>query len=266
VSGAVTFSWTLPPGPPLTAEQQRLVVEALPQASRVARWLRSNSATARQYAEDLEGVAHEGLIWAAGRYNPDRGRWPSFAYGGALMRCRMWLRAMRLRETRELDYILHEDEGDELTRLDVTPDTSPGADELLFRRQVLALVERLPERERIAVRRFLEDTTLEDVGRVHGKSRERIRQWEVSGLQLLREDMGLLPRTVRRKRETLSLNAPAKLEAALKEQPRTVVELAQITGYGRQAVYYKLKQLGAVEGGKRPGPLGMPATLWTLPT
>lgn len=260
MSGSVSFSWTLPPGPSLTEEQRALVVEALPSAARVAGWLVSRSATARRYAADLESVAHEGLIWAVRRYEPARGRWLSYAYGGALMRCRMWLRAMKLRETRELDFVICEGEdGDPLTRLDVTPDSAPSVDELLFRRQVLVLVEQLPERERLAVRRYLEDATLEETGAAIGKSREVVRRWEVSGLQLLREEMGLVPRRVRAKpRRPLALDTEARLVALLSDgTPKTPRQLAELTGYTKQNVYAKLRVLGAVQMGG--------ARLWALP-
>lgn len=263
MSGAPSTSWTLPPGPPLTEAQRALVAEVFPLARVVARHFAADSERARRYVDDLEGVAYEGFIWAAQKYDPVRGGvWKSYAYGGALMRCRTWFRAMALRDIREPDLVLRPDDEDELTRLDVTPDPGPAVDELVLQRQVLGLVERLPERERIAVRRYLDDMTLEEVGAAHGVVREAVRRWELSGLQRLREALGASPRTKRPRKAPAPLNAEVHLWTLLTgDTPLTAMELAKVTGYSRQTVDVKLRALGAVRTDEGPGR----AARWHLP-
>lgn len=268
MSGSVSFSWTLPPGPPLTEAQRALVVEALPLAPKVTRRLAAGDRLAQQYEEDLEGVAREGLIWAAQKYDPRRGSvWMSYAYGGALIRCRQWLRAMKLRETRELDQVLRvdgeqwRDSEEELTRLDVTPDPTPLADELLLRHQVLALVGALPAREQVAVRRYLDDTTLSEVGIARGLSREGVRRRELAGLQRLREQMGLVPPRQRAEPRAAPPDADERLRELLSDgTPRGARALAAATGFTKPTVYTKLRAWGAVQVGTDGS-----TALWTIP-
>lgn len=263
MSGSASFSWTLPPGPPLTEEQRALVLEALPLASRVARRLASGGALARQHEEDLEGVAREGLVWAAQKYDAARSNhWLSYAYGGALIRCRMWLRAMKLRETRELDFVLcTTEDGDELTRADLVPDPRLPADELLLRHQVLALVEQLPPRERVAVQRYLDDTTLNEVGAAHGLTREAIRKREVAGLERLRQRLGLSPPPAHVGRAEPPPDADERLRRLLADgTPRSAGALAKAAGYSLPTVYARLREWGAVQVG-----IEGRSALWTIP-
>lgn len=244
-----------------------MVGEALFLAPKVARRFAATSPLARRYADDLEGVAREGIIWAALKYDPRRGSvWMSYAYGGSFMRCGMWLRAMKLRETREWDFVLATSEdGEELTRLDVTPDPRPLADELLLRHQVLALVERLPPRERVAVQRYLDDATLSEVGVEHGISREGVRRRELAGLQRLRVQVGLEPPRRRALPRAAPPGADERLRALLSDgTPRGALELAALTGLSKPSVYTKLRAWGAVQAGTAVDGR-IRTTLWTIP-
>jgi RNA polymerase sigma factor for flagellar operon FliA len=59
--------------------------------------------------------------------------------------------------------------------------------------QLLEALERLPERQAYAVRRYhLEDTTLDVIGAELGVSRERARQLRTAGENRLRQDLGVL--------------------------------------------------------------------------
>lgn len=254
----------LPPGPPLTDEQRALVEEAAPLAPAVVSWLLTRGIAAEHHADELQGVVYDGFIQAARQYQPGLGRWKSYAFGGALLRCRGWLRTARRHDGRHVVVIRVRNQQPEgalkFEAVSVVPDSAPPPDTQCFRHQVLALVERLPERERIGVTRYLDDTTLEQVAEAHGVTREGVRRWEVSGLQLLREQLGLVPRT-RRKSPRRPLHAEEHLRGLLSDgTPRTVRKLAELTGYTRQAVGLKLREWGATTTGWDEAQ----ATLWVL--
>lgn len=264
-----TFSWTLPPGPPLTEAQRALVTEALPVVPAVVREVLRVRPAARHRADDLASVAREGLLWAVQRYDAGRGsRWVSYAFWGARIRCLAWIRASQLRDPdvyldAPASYLgvaaLEQADHSVGERI---RDHSPGPEELLLRRQVLAAVAALPERERLAVTRYLDESTLAEVGSRVGRTAEMVRKWEVSGLRMLREEFGLEPR---RERRTLPpLDAREKLTNALRERPKTAADLRALTGFTRTTVHEHMRQAGAVQVGTVVRN-GRAAPLWAIP-
>jgi RNA polymerase sigma factor (sigma-70 family) len=263
VSGAVTFSWTLPPGPPLTAEQQRLVVEALPMADLVVRRFNRGWPIAQQYTDDLQSVAYEGLIRAAQHFRPGLNAWRSYAYGGAYMQCRAWLQAMRLRAMESLDAPLEDGFSTAWLERHAAPTESPEA--YALQRQVLALAKELPVRQRVAVLRHLDGSTLEDVAEELECTRAAVHVWEVSALTAIRTRLGL-PERSRAKKKAAPVDGQNKLLAVLADgTPRTVQELVTLTGYSRQGLGTALRAIGAVPAGFVPRGRSR-ASLWTLPT
>lgn len=261
MSGSASFSWTLPEGPPLTEEQRALVGEAFFLAPKVAYTLAATDPLARRHIDDMQGVACEGFVRAVWHFDASRGGWLSYAYAGALMRCRAWLTAMRLRETHELDAVVCIEDGDEVTHLDVTPDPALSTDELLARGEALALVDHLPARERLAIQRYFDDATLEAVGAANGLSREAVRRREVAGIERIRARLGLEPLHPRQTPAAPPPDADDRLRELLSDGiPRTARDLAAASGYAKHTVYARLRSWGAVQVGTD----GRTA-LWTIP-
>lgn len=259
-----SFAWTLPPGPPLSAEQRRLVAAALELEPAVVRRVLQVRPWAQHYADDLCSVAREGFIWAAQKFDPARGsQWMSYAFWGARMRCIAWLKASTLRDGDvSLDASVAPGDPAAPSRQERIPDSAPGPEERLLLRQLHAAVARLPDRERLAVQRLLDEKTLTEVSAERGRSREAIRKWEVAAIKLLREEFGIDSRQERRKRPPL--DAKERALRALQAAPRSVAELRDLTGYTRMGAHERLRALKAVQVGVVMRN-GKPVPLWGLP-
>lgn len=243
VKGA-TFSWTLPPGPPLTPEQRERVQAALHLVPKIVRQQLRRRPGARRYSDELPSVVYEGLVWAAQKFDPARGsNWLTYAFFGGEIRLRAWLLALERREPAAwLDAPLGSD-SDGPTLLERIPCPQPGPDAAVLAAQVLRAVDRLPERQRAGIRRLLDERSLADVGAEMGRSVEAVRKWEMSGLERLREELGLAPR--RKRADPPPLDARERLLSALRERPRTAAELRAITGMSKTAVLENLRAAGA---------------------
>lgn len=244
-----TFSWTLPPGPPLTAEQRRLVTEALFLVPAVVRRVIQVRPEAQRHEDDLASVARESLLWAAQRFVPGRGKWLSYAFWGARMRCLAWLKASKLRDPDVyLDAPVFGDDPDSPTAVSCVPDSGPSPDHMLLVRQVLNAVSRLPDRERVAIEGLLNEMSLKERGATVGRTYEMVRKWETSGLELLRAEFGLGGRRPHRERKQRpALDARERMDTALREGPKSVAELRELTGYTRMGVRTRLDAIGAIQ-------------------
>lgn len=144
--------------------------------------------------EDLLQEGYLGLLRAAERYDPDRGAKFS-TYAGWWIHQRM-ARAqvdkpymvrvpignLRARRNRRRVVSLHAEGHDGHTLGDVL---AAPADAMLHL-ETDELLARLPEREALVLRlRYLEGHTLQEVAKVFGRSRERIRQLEKRALERL---------------------------------------------------------------------------------
>lgn len=261
MSGSATFSWTLPPGPPLTEAQRALVVEALPLATPVVRHYLKHWPIARQYQDELQSVAYEGIIRAAQHWRSGRNSWLSFAYGGAYMHCRAWLQAMGVRAMESIDAPLNGDS--DTTWLERRAASTGSPEELVLQRQVLALAEQLPERQRAALLRHLDERHLEEIGQDFGVSRAAAHLWEKSGLRLLRERLGIEVERTRKK--AAPTDGRDRLRLLLADGvPRTMGDLVSATGYTRPGLRTALRALGAVQVDVTTR-RGQTTPLWALP-
>ena len=151
----------------------------------------------RTMLEDLYQEGQLGLIRAAKKFDPDRGyKFSTYAV--------TWIRSFMSRCMRQ-DRLVHVPEvalgrrADE-PRCERFPEDSEGPPDrphpldppLGLRIDLEAALSRLPLRQAIIVRaRYLDSPqlTLEELGRVLGVSRERIRQLEVKALEAMRSDL-----------------------------------------------------------------------------
>jgi RNA polymerase sigma factor (sigma-70 family) len=253
---------------PLTHQQRRMVEGVVPLARAVVRHVLAAYPAASARWDELLSEAHMGFVEAARKYNPSYGRsWPSFAYGGGVMRCRAWLHSARWREPLSVDAPLTGVEDGDFDMHAVTPSPAPLPDELVLQHQALAALESLPPKEKEAVSRVFEDLTLAEVGESMGLSRERVRHYEARGLHLVRQRLGIPsvdPESLRH--SNYAINAAVVRQALADGVPRTMRELAEATGY---TVAYNRRGLlaaSAVRVGTKSGAQrGKLAATWALP-